>query len=134
MRCIYLIYVMLAAGAMLASLPGCPRSPNALFHQAQVQQTTQQFDQALATYDKVLAKDPQSLMALFGKARCTYELGRYDEALALYEDFLTRSEEQKAIYRDERYDAEFYRDKCKQQLGQAVEQDPTKIPPPPMGE
>lgn len=73
-------------------------------------------------------------MALFGKARCTYELGQYAAALALYEDFLSRSEEQQAIYRDERFDAEFYRDKCKQQLGQEVPQDPLEIPPPPMGE
>ena len=34
----------------------------------------------------------------------------------------------------ERRDAVFYRDRCRQEMGETVEQDPSKIPPPPMGE
>ncbi len=134
MRITIALTTALGAAALLACMAGCPNNANALFHEAQVQQTAQQFDKALATYDKVLAKNPESLMALSGKARCTYELGKHAEALALFEEFLTRSEAEQATYRDERYDAEFYRDKCKQALGQEVPQDPLEIPPPPMGE
>jgi tetratricopeptide (TPR) repeat protein len=134
MRTVMTCIMLSAALALLSGLAGCPNSPDALFHEAQYEQTQKQYDKALANYDKILAKEPGSLMALSGKARCTYELGKYAEALALFEKFLQQSEEERATYRSERYDAEFYRDKCKQQLGQDVPQDPTAIPPPPMGE
>lgn len=121
-------------GVVALCAMGCPTSPTARFHEAQALQVDQQFGPAIAQYDKILANDPKSNMAIFGKAYCTYKLNKYSEALALYEQFLTQTESDKATYKSERFDAEFYRDKCKQALGQDVPQNPAEIPPPPMGE
>jgi tetratricopeptide (TPR) repeat protein len=128
------VLTSLALGAVMMCALGCPTSPTARFHEAQTLQVAQQFGPAIAEYDKILAKDPKSNMAIFGKAYCEYKLNKYSEALALYEQFLTQTESEVATYKSERYDAEFYRDKCKQALGQDVPQDPAEIPPPPMGE
>jgi tetratricopeptide (TPR) repeat protein len=88
----------------------------------------QDYTGAIEKFDKVLGRDPDSSMALFGKARCLYELERYDEALPLFEQFITQTEEIRADYRDERYDAAFYRDKCKLALGMEVPQNEEAIP------
>ena len=88
----------------------------------------QDYSAALEKFEQVLERDPQSNMALFGKARCLYGLERYEEALPLFEQFITQTEEVRASYRDERYDAEFYRDKCKLELGMEVPQNPEAIP------
>jgi tetratricopeptide (TPR) repeat protein len=134
MRIAACLLTTLALGAVMACVAGCPTSPTARFHEAQALQVDQQFGPAIAEYDKILAKDPKSNMALFGKAFCTYKLNKYSEALALYEQFITQTESEPATYKSERFDAEFYRDKCKQALGQDVPQNPADIPPPPMGE
>jgi tetratricopeptide (TPR) repeat protein len=88
----------------------------------------QDYTGAIEKFDKVLARDPDSSMALFGKARCLYGLERYEEALPLFEQFITQTEEIRADYRDERYDAAFYRDKCKLALGMEVPQNEEAIP------
>lgn len=133
MRITQLLAACILAAAVVW-ISGCPNNPTALFHNAQMLQQSQQFGPALDAYNKVLEKDPQSKAALFGKAFCTYKLGQPGEALPLFEEFLRVTEAEPAAFKDERFDAEFYRDKCKQELGQEVLQDPAAIPPPPMGE
>ena len=134
MRITAYLVTAIAITALTALASGCPTSPTARFHEAQALQVDQQFAPAIAEYDKILAKDPKSNMAIFGKAYCLYKLNKYSDALPLYEQFLTQTESEVATYKSERYDAEFYRDKCKQALGQDVPQNPADIPPPPMGE
>lgn len=134
MRCFAYPLAAFTFSAVLVCATGCPTSPTARYHEAQTLQVAQQFAPAIAEYDKILAKDPKSNMAIFGKAYCSYKLNKYSEALALYEQFLTQTEPEKETYKAERFDAEFYRDKCKQALGQEVPQNPVDIPPPPMGE
>jgi tetratricopeptide (TPR) repeat protein len=123
----------LVALALLA-VTGCPTSVNARYHRGQDLLAGKQYQPALDEFNKILEKEPDGVMALFGKARCLYGLGKFSEALPAFEDFLKKTYEQRDIYRHERYDAEFYRDKCKQALGEEVPQNPADIPPPPMGE
>jgi tetratricopeptide (TPR) repeat protein len=128
MKLLLLALLLLVLGA------GCDNSARAAMHNAEFAMAAQDFEKALGLYEKVLEKQPDSVMGLFGKARALYELKRYAEAKPLFEMFLTKTEVEQAQFRKERYDAEFYRDKCKQELGETVEADPSKIPPPPMGE
>jgi len=131
-----LLLALLTAVLVLSCLASCSKgsSSSMEYHQAQALLEGRQFGEALAKYEKVLAIEPESKLAVYGKGRCLYELKRYSEALPLFEHFLTMTEEERAVYDDERYDAAFYRDKCKQALGQEVPQNPNDIPPPPMGE
>lgn len=119
---------------VLFAVTGCPTSVNARYHKGQDLLAGKQYQPALDEFNKILEKEPDGVMALFGKARCLYGLGKYSEALPAFEDFLKKTYEECDIYRDERYDAEFYRDKCKLALGEEVPQNPADIPPPPMGE
>ena len=122
-------YALLAAVALclLLGLVGCSKT-RLSYQQGLHHLQAQEYSEALEKFDLVLAVDPESNMALFGKARCLYGLSRYDEALPMFEQFLTQTENVRASYRDERFDAEFYRDKCKQELGIEVPQDPDAIP------
>lgn len=112
---------------LLLGLVGCSKT-RYNYQQGMHHLQAQEYSEGLEKFELVLAADPESSMALFGKARCIYELTRYDEALPLFEQFLTQTEGVRASYRDERFDAEFYRDKCKQELGIEVPQDPDAIP------
>jgi tetratricopeptide (TPR) repeat protein len=124
----------LVAAIVLGLCSGCDRSAHGHYSSAQMKQAAGEFQPALDDYNKALEIEPQSHMALYGKAYCTYKLNKYSEALPLFEQFLKDTEAEMATYKDQRYDAEFYRDKCKQELGQEVPQNPCDIPPPPMGE
>lgn len=124
----------LACAAALLLWTACDQSGHGHYSSAELKRAAGEFGPALVEYTKVLEIDPHSHMALFGKAYCTYKLGKYAEALPLFEQFLKDTEAEAATYRDQRYDAAFYRDKCKQELGQEVPQNPCKVPPPPMGE
>jgi len=121
--------MLLAAAALglLLVLAGCSKT-RYNYQQGLHHLQAQEYAEGLEKFELVLAVDPESKLALFGKARCLYELKRYDEALPLFEQFLTLSERVRASYRNERFDAEFYRDKCKQELGIEVPQDPDAIP------
>jgi len=122
-----LVLASLLLAWLTAALAGCnPQRYDYSRGMALLQ--AQDYTGAMAQFDKVLARDPASNMALFGKARCLYELERYDEALPLFEQFITQTEEIRADYRDERYDAAFYRDKCKLALGMEVPQNEEAIP------
>jgi tetratricopeptide (TPR) repeat protein len=115
-------------------LGSCRESNQTVLHQAQDRQAAQDWPGALEKWEQLQSMDPASRIAVFGKARAQYELKQYDEALALFEEFLKLTESERASYKGERYDAEFYRDKIRQEKGEVVEQNPEAIPPPPMGE
>ena len=127
---------MMALALMLLGLllAGCNPDPTIHMHKAQNAFAGQQYGPALDEYNKVLELEPESRTALLGKGRSLYELKRYQEALDAFEKFLKLTEPERAAYRNERFDAEFYRDKCKQAMGEEVPQNPRNIPPPPMGE
>lgn len=112
---------------MLIGLAGCNQERYD-YNRGMALLQARDYSGALEQFEKVLARDPVSNMALFGKARCLYELERYEEALPLFELFITQTEEVRSVYRDERYDAAFYRDKCKLELGMEVPQNPDAIP------
>ena len=115
-------------------LTGCPSSGRMAYQKGMALLQAQDYAGALAQFEKSLIAEPDSVMPLYGKARCLYGLKRYQEALPIFEDVLAKTEREKTLYSDTRYDAAFYRDKCKQELGQEVPQNPENIPPPPMGE
>jgi tetratricopeptide (TPR) repeat protein len=129
-------YILLMAAAVLLALmcTACNESARSLNHKAMLQMEDKDFTGALASYEKGLQKEPASRVLLLGKAKALFELQRYEEALPLFEDFITKAEPDRATYKDDIFDAEFYRDKCKQELGQTVEQNKEAIPPPRMDE
>jgi tetratricopeptide (TPR) repeat protein len=57
-------------------------------------------EQALAAYDRLLARQPQSPEARRGKARMLVGLGRPAEALPLYERLLARAPEDADLARE----------------------------------
>lgn len=114
-------------GVLLAGLAGC--NPGRYdYSRGMAMYEAHDYTGAMDKFDKVLAREPDSNMALFGKANCLYKLERYKEALPLYEQFITQTEEVRAEYSDERYDAAFNRDKCKLALGMEVPQNKEAIP------
>ena len=129
MRCLSLVSLF-----AIVLLNACPSAGRMAYQTAQKNFQEGDYAQALANYEKALEAEQESVMALFGKARCLYELERYSEAMPLFEEFLQKTDTDRVVYSDERFDAEFYRDKCKLELGMEVPQDPSKIPPPRMGE
>ena len=128
------VVLTLICGLLIIAGTGCNKSARSLNHKAMMQMQDQDFAGALATYEEALQLEPDSKVLLFGKAEALYKLERYEEALPLFEEFIKKADPERAVYRDEIFDAEFYRDKCKQTLGETVEQDPDAIPPPRMGE
>lgn len=121
------------AALILASLAACPSQGRLPFQQGMTLFNEHNFGEALAQFEKSLAANPEQQLALFYKGRCLFELDRYDEAIPVFEEFLSRTEEERAAFSDERYDAEFYRDKAKQELGQEVPQNEEAIPEERMG-
>ncbi len=119
---------------LLLGCAGCNQSGRSLNHKAIMQMQDKDYAGALATYEEALKLEPDSKVLLFGKAEALYFLERYDEALPLLEDFLVKADAERAAYKEEIFDAKFYRDKCKQELGMPVEQNKEAIPPPRMGE
>lgn len=117
-------------------LGGCREDERSTYQSGMARMQAQDYAGALAEFDKSLSLNPDSKSALFRKAYCLYKLDKHAEALPLFEDFLARTDnnEWTATFLDERKNAEFYRDKCKEALGQPVPQNQDAIPPPPMGE
>jgi tetratricopeptide (TPR) repeat protein len=96
--------------------------------------SAQEYGPAVEEFNKALAAEPEMKMAVFGKARALFELKDFEPALALFEEFLVKTESDRGTFKKERWDSEFYRDKCKQELGMEVEQNKEAIPEPRMGE
>jgi len=121
-------FIMVVALVLVAcGLMSCNKA-RAHYQNGMAKLHASQFGEALENFEAALVEDPASNMALFGKARSLYELKRFDEALPCFEQFITQTESVRATYSDERFDAEFYRDKCKLELGIEVPQDPDAIP------
>jgi tetratricopeptide (TPR) repeat protein len=111
-----------------AAVAGCPASSRGPYQQGMMLLQAGNYSEALAKFEASLEADPTQRMPLFGKARCLYELGQYEDALKIFEIFLSETERDRAKFSDERYDAEFYRDKCKLELGMEVPQNEDAIP------
>lgn len=128
--------LVLAGGALwlLNAAAGCDGKGRMAYQRGMRLLQGQEYQPALEAFREARAADPDSVLALYGEARCLYELHRSQEALPLFEEFLLKTDSLRAQYSDERFDAEFYRDKCKQELGMEVPQNQENIPPPPMGE
>ena len=124
-----LILTLLVSLSLFASCPTESRMP---YQKGIRLYEAQNYGEALTEIEKSLAEDPEQNLALFYKARCLYELERYEEAIPAFEEFLSRTQTDRTAYGDERFDAEFYRDKAKQELGQEVPQNEEAIPEPRM--
>jgi tetratricopeptide (TPR) repeat protein len=126
--------LLLALSLSVLALAGCYKSVREHYSAAQFAQSANDWGTALEEYNEVLKRVPDDSMALFGKARCLYELRRFEEAIPIFEQVLKNTDDEKAVFKQVRYDAEFYRDKCRVELGETIEQDKSTLPPPPMGE
>jgi len=125
------LVIAVGAGVVIAACAGPERIH---YQKAMDLMHGSNYGEALIEFDKVLNINPASNMALFGKARCLHQLNRFEDALPLFEQFLSQTDAERGTHRDERCDEEFYRDRCKQELGMEVPQNEDAIPPPPMGE
>lgn len=119
---------------LLAGLLSCESTAQGHQHAAEMALMAKDYDTAIKEFDIALSKAPDSVVLRLGKAKALYGQNKWAEARALFEEFLSMTETQQHTYIAERKDAAFYRDRCRQELGETVEQDPSKIPPPPMGE
>ena len=126
----------LLGGVLLLAmlLCGCPSAGRGDYQKGVRAYDDMDYQLALDHFDKALEQEPDGLMIKFGRAQALFKLERHEDALAAFETFLQDSESERASFRDERKDAAFYRDKCKQALGIEIEQNKDAIPPPPMGE
>jgi tetratricopeptide (TPR) repeat protein len=120
---------------ILMAMSSC-QTERSTFQDGMAKMQARNYGEAIEDFDKSLSFNPDGKSALYRKAYCLYKLDKHAEALPLFEDFLkmTDNNEWTATFMDERRDAEFFMYKCKEKLGQPVPQDPSKIPPPPMGE
>ncbi len=125
---------VLVIAVLVLALLSCHTNARTHYHNAQAAYMAKDYLKAVAEYDKSLAKQPDSVMTRLGKAKTLYAMGKWAEARALFEEFITLTEKEIHEYRHEREDAAYHRDRCRQELGETVEQDPSKIPDPPMGE
>jgi tetratricopeptide (TPR) repeat protein len=132
-QCRILLSVLLLLG-LLPLCCGCTKSVREHYTAAQFAEQDKDYTKALAEYEEVLKLVPDDPMANYGKAHALYELQRYAEAKPIFEHFLEQTYEERGSFQDVRYDAEFYRDKCKVALGEEVPQNQDTLPPPPMGE
>jgi tetratricopeptide (TPR) repeat protein len=135
-RCFNSLPLSTALLLLVLCLAGCKPSERTLYQDGMMKMQAQQYQEAADKFDASLKLNPDSKSALYRKAYCLYKLDKFSEAQPLFEQFLkeTDNNEWTATFLDERRDAEFFRDKCKQAQGQAVPQNPDAIPPPPMGE
>lgn len=129
-------YLFMASLAVALLCLGCEDTERSSYQKGMALMQAQDYPAALEKFDYSLQMNPEAKGALYRKAYCLYKLDRHADALPLFEQFLQRTDnnEWTAPFSDERKDAAFFRDKCKQALGQEVPQDPASIPPPPMGE
>jgi tetratricopeptide (TPR) repeat protein len=135
--CLSLLLALAAAVSMLVlGMGGCGESERASYQSGLRKMQARDYQGALDRFDYSLKQNPDSKSALYRKAYCLYKLGRHAEAKPLFEDFLRKTDnnEWTATFIDERRDAAFYRDKCKEALGEEVPQNQEAIPEPPMGE
>ncbi|MCB1220327.1 MAG: tetratricopeptide repeat protein [Planctomycetales bacterium] len=128
----YWLTLLVLVLACLAS--GCPSKGRASYQDGLRAYDAQDYNKALELFDKALEAEPESVMISYGRALSLYQLQRYEEAIEAFETFLQKSESERGSYQDERKDAAFYRDKCKEALGIEIPQNERAIPPPPMGE
>jgi len=119
---------------LMLALSACAVSASAHQHNADMALMAKDYDTAIKEYDAGLAMVPDSVVLRLGKAKALYGKKDWKAARAMFEEFLKLTETQQHDYIMERRDAVFYRDRCRQEMGETVEQDPSKIPPPPMGE
>ena len=115
-------------GLSLCTLCACPSSSRMPYQKGMALMQANEYGPALLKFEESLAADPSQKIPLFFKARCLYQLDRFDEALVVYELFLVETARERSKFKDERFDAEFYRDKCKLELGLEVPQNPDAIP------
>lgn len=127
---------LLAALCACLLLAGCNETERSTYQSGMAKMQARDYSAALAQFEKSLAINPDSKSALYRKAYCLYHLDRHEEALPAFEDFLAKTDnnEWTATFIDERKNAAFFRDKCREALGRPVEQNRDAIPPPPMGE
>ena len=125
------IFICLTLTMVLTS---CGSPGRQAYQRAMDLMAQQEYGPAVEEFDKALAAEPEMKMAVFGKARALFELKDYEPALALFEEFLVKTEDESGTFKKERWDSEFYRDKCKQELGMEVLQNEDAIPEPRMGE
>lgn len=115
-------------------LAACETSARSHYHNGEMALMAKNYPQAIADFDKALARQPDMVQARIGKAKALYGQEKWPEARAVFEEVLALTESNQHPWRKEREDAMFYRDRCRQQMGEVLEQDPRAVPPPPMGE
>src|SRR4051794_37702511 len=119
---------------LIAAMAGCESTAQGHEHAAEMALMAKDYGTAIKEYDIALSKAPDSVKLRLGKAKALYGEKKWPEARALFEEFLKMTDTDQHPWIMERRDAVFYRDRCRQEMGETVEQDPNKIPPPPMGE
>ena len=128
------MYRAAAACAVLLLLSACETTARTHYHNGEMALMAKDYARAIEEYDKALVKEPDHLQARLGRAKALYGQKKWAEARTAFEEFLKLTETDQHPWRKERQDAQFYRDRCRQQLGETLEQDPRAVPPPPMGE
>lgn len=71
---------------LLCGLAAGAQSTNQLLRQANELYRQQQYDQAEALYQEVIAREPGNTTAAFNRANALYRLGRSDEAISLLDE------------------------------------------------
>ncbi|MEZ5338899.1 MAG: tetratricopeptide repeat protein [bacterium] len=128
-----LCLALFCLGLMLVAT-GCPSAGRDSYQRGLRAYDEGDYANALTDFDAALVAEPESVMAAYGRALTLFKLQRYEDAIEAFETFLAKSESERAVYQDERKDAAFYRDKCREALGIEIPQNERAIPPPPMGE
>jgi len=72
---------------------------------------------ALAAFEKGLEFDPDSPLLTYEKARALYSLERWQEAMDVLKRFLELTDAERSSYADERWNADFWIEKCEEHLG-----------------
>ncbi len=113
-----LLSVSLILTYILGQYLSCSTPARNAFLKGRELQQAGKYEEALGYFEKGLAYDPDSPLLNFRKGECLAKLERWEEAKTTFELFLKLTDAEAELWKEERWEAEFYVKKARKELGE----------------